>query len=380
MPRPRLLITVVLAGLAAAVPAAPAVADTNQFAGVLDDGRLVRFTSQAPAALTTPLRPTGLVRGETLLALGGHQGRLYALGSAARLYLVDPATARATPVAGGRELASGLRGRRCSLAITADGARARIVSDVGQDVIVDLATGAESAGPGVRAADGSEIRPAVATAPDGRLVGMDGTRRVAVRETEPGSGVMSVAPLAFDRNRNPFGPLTEPNGFAVAADGTSWALSALQLDRRDRQSQVLIVDPATGRSQVRGDGVFLRRVVTFGALGRVAEDRRAPSVAVRVPQRLSVRRLIARPLAGIRVASGEAGQAIVSFRIGTDRVGFGFSTRDTPGVHSWQNYSFAGNDRRALRRAVGRRVRVVVTANDFSGNSRSVTLGTRLVR
>jgi hypothetical protein len=379
MSRPRSLLTVALAGLLAAVMAVPAAADTNQFAGILDDGRLVRFTSQAPAALTTPLRPGGLVRGETLVALGGHQGRLYALGSSARLYAVDPVTARATAVAGGRELASGLRGRRFSLAISADGTRARIVSDVGQDVVVDLATGAETPGPGVRAADGSELRPAVATAPDGRLIGIDAARRLAVRETEPGAGVMATATLAFDRNRT-FGPLTEPTGFAVAADGTSWALAALAIGRRDRQSQIVTVDPATGAARTPGDGVFLRRLVTIGALGRVATDRRAPRVGVRMPQRLSVRRLIARPLAGITVATGEAGQALVSFRIGTRRVGFGFATRDTPGTHSWQSYSFSAGDRRALRRAVGRRVRVIVTANDFNGNSRSVTLGTRLVR
>jgi hypothetical protein len=379
MSRPRLLPTVVVAGLLAAVMAAPAAADTNQFAGILDDGRLVRFTSQAPSALTTPLRPTGLVRGETLLAVGGHQGRLYGLGSSARVYAVDAVSGRATPVAGGRELTSGLRGRRFSLAISADGARARIVSDVGQDLFVDLASGAETPGPGVRGADGSEIRPAVSTAPDGRLVGYDAARSLATRETEPGSGVMSLAPLTFERNRNPFAPLSEPSSFAVAADGTGWALAGLSIDRRDRQSQVVSIDPASGRTLVRGDGVFLRRVVTIGALGRVPEDEAAPRAAIRVPRTMSVRRMIAGPLP-LTVRVNEAGQALVSFRVQGARTGFGFTTRDTPGTYNWRNYSFVQRDRRRLRRAIGRRIQVVITTNDFNGNSRTVIRGTRLVR
>lgn len=379
MSRFRLLPAALLAGLAATVSASPAGAATQSFAGVLEDGRLVRFTSQAPLALAAPVRPTGLQAGEQIVALAGHGGRLLALGSAARLYAIDPATGRAAPAAGGRALSQGLRGRRFSLAVSPDGARGRILSDVGQDVTVDLATGAESPGPGLRTQDGAPTRPAAATAADGRLVGVDLARRLLVRETAPGSSTFTASPLAFDRTELG-ATLGEPTGFAMGADGRAFLLSAL-LDRgRDRQSQLLRVDLASAAVRPTATGTFLRRVVTVGALGMVAEDTAAPRTRITVPRAMSVRRIIAGGTLPVALRLSEAAQVTVSLRVGGRRVGFGFASRDLPGRIGRMDLFLGARDRRVLRGAVGRRVGIVLTTNDFKRNGGSVVRRSRLTR
>jgi Domain of unknown function (DUF4394) len=378
MLRARLLPTAALAGLLAAVLTTPAGA-AQSFAGILEDGRLVRFTSQAPISLTTPVRTTGLEPGEQILALSSNTTRIFALGSAARLYAMDVGSGRATPVAGGRPLAQGLRGRRFSLAVSPDGARARILSDVGQDVTVDLATGAETPGPGLRTEDGAPTRPAATTAPDGRLVGVDLARRILVRETAPGSGVMTATPLGFDR-AEVAGGLGEPTGFALGSDGRGFLLSAL-LDRgRDRQSQLLRMDAGSADLRPSAAGTFLRRIVTVGAIETVPEDTTAPRASITVPRRMSVRRLLARRSVPVAVRLSEAAQLTVSLRVGRRVTGLGFRSRDVPARHSRMEVFLSARDRRALRAAVGRRIRVVISTNDFKGNGRSITRSTRLTR
>jgi Domain of unknown function (DUF4394) len=381
MLRPRILLTVALAGLAAAVLPTPAGAATQSFAGILDDGRLVRFTSEAPTALTTPIPVRGLEAGEQLLALGGHRGRLYALGSSARLYTVDPAIGRAAPTAGGRPLAQGLRGRRFSLAITPDGAHARIVSDVGQDVFVDLASGAETPGPGVRGEDGAPLRPAVTIAPDGRLVGFDVTRRLAVRETQPGSGVLATsAPQGLQRAFS--FPPTEPSAYALDFAGRGFLLTAFTDNRgRDRQSQVVRFEPAAAPVRAVFGGAFLRRLTTIGALGQVPEDTRPPRARITVPRTMSLRALLRTQEVPATVRVDEAAQVIVSLRIGArGRAGFGLQTLDIPTSYRRLQMPLNQRDRRVLRRAAGRRIRVAITTGDFAGNGRTVIRSTRLTR
>jgi hypothetical protein len=381
MLRPRTLLTAALAGLAAAAFANPAGAATQSFAGVLDDGRLVRFTSEAPTALTTPIPVRGLERGEQLLALGGHQGRLYGLGSSARLYTVDAATGLATPAAGGRPLAQGLRGRRFSLAVSPDGTRARIVSDVGQDLFVDLTTGAETPGPGLRAEDGSPLRPAVTFAPDGRLVGFDLARRVAVRETSPDSGVLATTTPPNVGRLFVFAP-REPAAYALDFAGRGFLLSAFTDNRgRDRQSQLGRFEPATAPVATAFSGTFLRRLTTVGALGRVPDDERPPRAVIRVPRTMSLRALLRTQEIPVRVRLDEAAQVVVSLRVGArSRAGFGLQTLDIPTTYRRLRLPLNQRDRRVLRRAAGRRIRIVITTGDFAGNGRSVVRSTRLTR
>jgi Domain of unknown function (DUF4394) len=67
---------------------------------VRTDNRLVRFDSATPGTLTGDAAITGLQSGEAILALDCRPatGQLLGLGSANRLYAIDPATAAATEV------------------------------------------------------------------------------------------------------------------------------------------------------------------------------------------------------------------------------------------------------------------------------------------
>jgi hypothetical protein len=378
MSHPRNLILAALTTVAALAGAAPASAATQQLAGVLEDGRVVRFTAKVPIALSTPIRPRGLQLRERLLAIAGHRGALIGLGSAARLYRIDPVTGRATALAGGRTLTQGLRGSRFSVAIAADGARARILSDVGQDVTVDLTTGVETPGPGLRTAEGTPLRPAVTMGAEDRLVGVDLVRATVVRENDPATGTSTTVPLVRRRQGAP--GAGEPSSMALGTDGRGYVSATLGARGRVRQSQLLSVDLATG--QVReATSYFLRRIDAIAALGEVADDRTPPRTSITVPRRMSVRRLAANGRLPITVRSNEAGQAIFSLRVGEDdRIGFGFTSRDTPGAFQQISLFVNARDRTLLRRSVGRRARLVITVNDFAGNGRSVIRPTRLVR
>ena len=143
----RLALALFVLAVVFAVFATPAPA-AEQFAGVTERGRLVRFTSQNPFALSRPQTVRGLAPGERIAALGQAARGVVAVGTSARLYALDPRTARATAI--GPTFPQGLRGARFSLAVAPGADRARLLSDVGQDLIVDLATGVTSDGPGLR--------------------------------------------------------------------------------------------------------------------------------------------------------------------------------------------------------------------------------------
>ena len=382
MTRTRTLITGLIAGFAAAATAAPAGAATQSLAGTLEDGRLVTFTSEAPAALSTPRVVRGMQPREQIVALGSRAGRVFALASAARLYALDVDTGRATPVAGGREIAQGLRGRAFSLAITPDGARARVLSDVGQDVFVDLATGDETPGPGVRTADGTGLRPAGAIGDDGRLVGVDLQRRMLVRETGPGSGVVSTQGLQIFRDGS-LG-IVPPASFAAGAGGRGYLVGPLSDEGRNRQSRMLTVDLATGQVLTLGNGFFARRVATVTAVREVPEDRTAPQARISVPARMSLRRLLVRRRVPVLVRSPEAVEVSASFRFRgparARRVALAQGFRDTPGPLAGLRLYINVKERRFLTRVVGDRVQLALTLRDDAGNARTIFRSTRLVR
>ncbi len=382
MTRTRTLITALIAGLAAAVPAAPAGAATQSMAGTLEDGRLVTFTCQAPAALSTPRVVRGMQPREQIVALGSRAGRVFALGSAARLYALDVASGQATPVAGGRAIAQGLRGRQFSLGITPDGARGRVLSDVGQDVFVDLATGDETPGPGVRTTDGTGLRPAATIGEDGRLVGVDLQRRMLVRETASGSGVVTSQALQLLRDGS-LG-IVPPASFAAGAGGRGYLIGPLSDEGRNRQSRMLTIDLATGQVLTLADGFFARRVATVTAVREVPEDRTAPRARITVPARMSLRSLLVRRRLPVRVRSPEAVELSATFRFReatrVRRIALAQGSRDTPGVLAGLRLYVDVKERRFLNRVVGDRVQLAFSVRDDAGNARTVFRSTRLVR
>jgi len=348
------------------------------FFGVLEDGRMVRFTSQETLALSAPRKPVGLAPGERLVAVGDGPRGPVGVGSTARLYALDPDSGRAAAI--GAPFEQGLRGTRFSLAAGPGATSARLLSDVGQDLVVDLQTGAAQPGPGlVGAGDGAVVRPAADVAADGRLVGLQLGPSTFLRETEPGSATMDASRLRFP----PEIPLAEPISFQIGSDGRGYALGLGGGNVGGRQSVLMLIDPATG-TLVGGDRsrvfFFTRRLRTFASLGAVPDDRTPPRATVRFPRTISVRTLLGRGLPG-SVRTNEAAQISASLRLGGRPIGFGFVTRDTPGtVNLRRSITLRTGDRAVLRRSAGRRVRILVGVNDLKGNTRSFAATALLTR
>jgi hypothetical protein len=350
----------------------------ERFAGVTERGHLVGFTSQNPFALTRPRVVRGLAAGERIVALGRGARGVVAVGTSARLYALDLATARATAI--GPAFAQGLRGSRFSLAVAPRAGRARLLSDVGQDLVVDLATGLATDGPGLRRErDGAQLRPAADMTPDGSLVGVQINPDVLVRELASGTTTMAELPLATPREIR----LGEPLSFSLGSDGNGYVIAVATEMTRDRQSVLTVIDPSTGnRAGIINRSVqfFGRRISAFAALGQVAADRRPPRGRIVLPRRVSARALLARRLLPLRVNANEAAQVTASMEIRGRPAGFAFETRDTPGRFRFTHYAFDRRESAAIRGGVGARVRFRISVNDLKGNFRRVVRTARLIR
>ena len=367
------LLGALLAGLALLVAPSPARA-AEGFVGTLANGSLIRFQSDSPGGLTLPVHIPGLMPRELVVALGSGRGRVYAVGSSARLYGLNPMTGRAVRIGAG-PLEQGLRGRRFSLAVSPDGMSARLLSDVGQNLQIDLRSGVAQPLPELKRGDnGQPAFPAAAFAGDGRLVGIDIVRRELLTETAAGSGVLAAAVLHSQRGVD----LAEPAAFDIDPDGRAWALASFGGRDRARQSLLMPIDLAAS-GDTGAFRPFLRQVVTFTSLGRVADDARPPAARISGPRQLSVRALLAGRFP-MSVTVSEGAQVMAWLRLDHHGIGTGLSTRDTPGVHRFRSWFVFTSRRAAIRRAVGRRAHIAFTVADFAGNRREVVRTVRLTR
>ena len=161
------------------------------------------------------------------------------------LVLRRPQDGKVAPI--GPAFPQGLRGSRFSLAAAPGSATARLLSDVGQDLIVDLTTGATSDGPGLTRTDtGATIQPAADLGSDGRLVGARLSPITVFTETAVGAATFTA------RQQEPLpGPTAraaEPIGVQVGSDGVGYLMAVASDFERQRQMVILRFDPATGRA------------------------------------------------------------------------------------------------------------------------------------
>ncbi len=138
-------VTLRRVALAAAVvslclPASASAAE--QLAGLTADNQLLLFRSDSPANLQGAVTVTGLETGETLLAIGYQDqlGRIYALGSTNRLYVVNPITGAARPVST-TAFSPPLNGDQFTLALDNSTNLARVYSNTGQNLSLSVLNG-----------------------------------------------------------------------------------------------------------------------------------------------------------------------------------------------------------------------------------------------
>ena len=358
------------AALAAAVIAPSAANAAEGFTGVTSTGDVVQLHSDTGPGLTGIHKVTGLAGGESIVGLDRTPtGELLGLTSAGNIASVDRDTGKATPrfpapvttaVAGNAPL---------TFAVAPDGASARIITP-GRDVVINLATGAATNGPGLTFAAGdphagAQAAPALDYAADGRLIGLDGAQKAYAVQTAAGAATLQTLAAV------PFATI-EPTRSTVASDGSVWTATNLS-DKPNRapQSRLVRYDPTTG--QIRGqNGVFLQeRLDAIAADGPVANDKTAPKATFsgKVLQR-KVKRGYAF-WTGLSVKTNEGGQTVASIRLNGKVAGMSLATLERAGS---ARLDFGANKKygAALRRAAAAHRRVVVhlTVHDWAGNKR----------
>lgn len=244
-------------------------AEDGRTFGLTTRNELVVFAVRAPATVTSPRPVTGLQPGEDLVGIDVRPGtgELFALGSSARLYVVDPTTGAATERA---VLATPLSEPRYGVDVDPAADRLRVVGSAGQDVRVDPDTGATTAGPGFAYAAGDPGAGAsprvVALGQDGaRLLGIDASRDALVRETPAGAVTVGRLGLAL--------PDDADAGLDLAPGGAAFALLA----------------PAGGAPALYRVDTASGAATLLGAVGsHEVEDLAVARTACRVPPRVGL--------------------------------------------------------------------------------------------
>jgi hypothetical protein len=205
------------------------------------DNRLARFGTENPASSASSLPFDGLMTGETLIGLdfGPRDGKLYGVSDKNRMYTIDPATAKVSPI-GSSTFMPGLTGTSFGLDFNPTVNRVRLHADDGFNARLNQETGAvvdfdantagiqpdkplnyasSDAGAGQKPSIvGTAYTNSNATATTTTLYAIDSSRDVLVTVAPPNDGVLSsVGALGVDTS--------SAVGFDIsgAADGTAFA-------------------------------------------------------------------------------------------------------------------------------------------------------------
>ena len=268
-------------GAAAPAGAAATLAPQTTLYGLTADNRVLTFSSRQAVLPSNVVTVTGLQPGEQLVGIDRRPktGEIYAvgkLGTAGRLYTVNPQTGAATFVAtlvsapsaatpGGAPIA--LSGAEFGFDFNPAADALRITSDTGQNLRVIPSNRAPATGPVLRAGDTfidgplnvggtpaagvtaagytnsgvSPTQPATTT-----LYDIDTSRDLLVRQNPPNAGGLeTVGPLGF--------PAGTRAGFdIVATPAGEFAFAALTLDRGFPLTVLFQVDLATGQARPVG--------------------------------------------------------------------------------------------------------------------------------
>jgi hypothetical protein len=244
----RLALTAVLVSLC--VPASASAAE--QLVGLTADNQLLLFRSDSPSNLQGSVTVTGLATGETLLGIGYQDalGRIYALGSTNRLYVVNPITGAALPVST-LPFSPPLNGDAFAFAVDDSSNIARSYSNTGQNLTVSVVTGQSS---GTNAAYGYDpadpgtgttpVLSALAYAPP--PAGSQGSSALYAIDAARSAFVTAPTQQALIRTIGDLGVQTAgPAGLVLTKSGT--ALAALRTSATGNP-QLYNIDISTGKA------------------------------------------------------------------------------------------------------------------------------------
>jgi hypothetical protein len=227
---------------------------------ITPSNRLLSFDVRTPYRLRGDQRVKGLASGETVVGIDFRpaNGKLYAVGSTSRVYVVDLASARATAV--GAPFTPALDGKEFGVDFNPQADRLRVVSNLGQNLRIVPDTGQVAANTGdtpltylkgdafegiLPRMAGSAYTNNVAAAPSTQLFDIDARQDTLALQNPPNDGTLkTVGELRVDANR-----LT---GFDIyTANGVDRALASLT-PAGYRTSNLYQIDLTTGRASLLG--------------------------------------------------------------------------------------------------------------------------------
>lgn len=199
--------------------------------GLTLDNTLIAFGSERPDLLSVRVRITGIRAGETIVGIdfGPQDGRLYALGSSHRVFVLNPLTGAATPV--DTAFTPRLRGSAFGVSFDPAANFLRVHSDSGQNLRLNPIRGTVAAtdttlayaagdvnADSVPRITGTAYSSSVAGGSTTELYAIDHARDVLVRLPNPNSGrLTTVGPLGVNTVENVgFDIVSEPDRIAYA--------------------------------------------------------------------------------------------------------------------------------------------------------------------
>ena len=246
--------------------------------------RLVSFNRAAPATEVGAIAVTGVTSGETLLGIDMRpaDGLLYALGSRGTLYTLDPATGKATAkstlvaAAGDDAPFAALTGTRFAVDFNPAADRLRVVSDAGQNLRINVDTGATITDGSISPASTSVTAAAYTNSFAGttgtQLFGIDAAQGTLVLQDPPNDGVVNAGvPLgvvAETVNGFDIDPRTN-TGYAALRVGGSTALYTVNLAATGNAA-TRVADIAGGEAV---KGLALNVPAKLAALALTADNR-----------------------------------------------------------------------------------------------------------
>ncbi|HVY63597.1 MAG TPA: DUF4394 domain-containing protein [Gammaproteobacteria bacterium] len=135
-------------GIAAAPPATSPTNAVGSIVAVTESGKIISFQPTTPQKLCTSVAATGMQAGETIYGIDTRpaDGMIYAVGSTGRLYTLNASTgvltSKSTLAPAMGDPFTGLMGTSFGVDFNPAADRLRITSDAGQDLRINVDTGA----------------------------------------------------------------------------------------------------------------------------------------------------------------------------------------------------------------------------------------------
>lgn len=388
IPRPRARHTAAAVVAVAAITAPATAQAAEQLAGVTADNQLYLFRSDSPSNLQLAVPVTGLQSNEQLLGLDSvaTTGRLYALGSTNRIYVIDPITGAATPIST-TPFSPPLNGTAFAFSIDPVTLAGRSISAT-QNLRISVSTGQVAGVDGAFTYDPSDAAagttpvfggiafsvPPPASGAAAALYGIDTDRDTLITAPTPAALVRTIGPLGLDAAGQTPMDLTA-SGVAYAALHTGNAapsLYTLDLSTGAAKPSAGTAARSTIATHASSTSRAVEPILMMAALGAAPDDRSDPRVLLDAPNSIKAANLRSR---GYRFSVSCSEACTVSGRLTVGRARLSPVTGEVPSTAGYVRLRarLDANAKKLLRGDPTQSLALRVTVTDAAGNQVAVS-------